>query len=255
MQERLADVLETRGADPQQREMRRGFLSDIPFPTNAKVLEVGCGTGVLTRAIARVSNVSAIAGVDPATSLLERARALSSDLPMVTYQVADGRSLPFDDESFDVVVFDSTLCHVPGSDQAVAEAYRVTRFGGWLAAFDGDYATTTVALSAFDPLQACVETMMSNSLHDRWLVRRLPNMVRTAGFDDVRFRNFGYVEAGEGGYMVTIIDRGADFLHASGQISDETATALKAEARQRVENGSFFGFIAYGSVIAQKPSG
>ena len=39
---------------------------------------------------------------------------------MVTYQVADGRSLPFDDESFDVVVFDSTLCHVPGSDQAVA---------------------------------------------------------------------------------------------------------------------------------------
>ena len=90
-----------------------------------------------------------------------------------------------------------------------------------------------MALSAFDPLQACVETMMSNSLHDRWLVRRLPNMVRTAGFDDVRFRNFGYVEAGEGGYMVTIIDRGADFLHASGQISDETATALKTSAPAR----------------------
>ena len=112
-----------------------------------------------------------------------------------------------------------------------------------------------MALSAFDPLQACVETMMSNSLHDRWLVRRLPNMVRTAGFDDVRFRNFGYVEAGEGGYMVTIIDRGADFLHASGQISDETATALTKPKRASASKTVHSSGSSPISVIAQKPSG
>jgi ubiquinone/menaquinone biosynthesis C-methylase UbiE len=255
MQERLADVLETRGADPQQQEMRRAFLADIPFPTNANVLEIGCGTGVLTRTIARLPAIHAIVGVDPATSLLERARALSSDIPNITYQAADGRSLPFGNEAFDVVVFDSTLCHVPEPNRALAEAYRVTRSGGWLAAFDGDYATTTVALSALDPLQQCVETMMSNSLNDRWLVRRLPTMVRIAGFDDVRFRSYGYVESGVGGYMLTIIERGADFLQTSGQIGEETAAALKAEARLRSEQGTFFGFIAYGSVTAQKPSG
>src|SRR5215204_1246427 len=92
MQERLADVLETRGADPQQQAMRRTFLADIPFPANAKVLEVGCGTGVLTRALARMPDVNVVIGVDPAPSLLERARALSSDQPALTFQVADGRS-------------------------------------------------------------------------------------------------------------------------------------------------------------------
>jgi hypothetical protein len=45
VQERLAGVLETRGADFQQQAMRRTFLSTIPFPENAHVLEVGCGTG------------------------------------------------------------------------------------------------------------------------------------------------------------------------------------------------------------------
>jgi len=39
MQERLADVLETRGADRQQQELRRTFLADIQFPARARVLE------------------------------------------------------------------------------------------------------------------------------------------------------------------------------------------------------------------------
>jgi hypothetical protein len=60
------------------------------------------------------------------------------------------------------------------------------------------------------------------------------------------------VEAGEGSYMLTIIDRGVDLLRTFGQIGEETALALKAEARRRVEAGTFFGHIAYGSLVARK---
>ncbi len=102
MQERLAGVLETRGADPQQREMRQTFLADVPFPTNAHVLEVGCGTGVLTRALALWPDVSAVVGVDTAASLLSKARELAVDLPNLTFREADARSLAFEDETFDV---------------------------------------------------------------------------------------------------------------------------------------------------------
>jgi hypothetical protein len=42
MQQRLADVLETRGADLQQQAMRRAFLGDIPFPSDAHVLDECC---------------------------------------------------------------------------------------------------------------------------------------------------------------------------------------------------------------------
>lgn len=250
-QDRLADVLETRGADPQQA-MRRAFLDDVAVPAESRGLDVGCGTGVLTRVIASLPGVALVVGVDPAPSLLERARALARDLPNITFQEADGRALPIADETFDVVVFDSTLSHMPGPERALAEAYRVTRPSGWLAVFDGDYATTTVALSDHDPLQPVVDLMMANSVTDRWLVRRLPALVADSGFVAACFRGHGFVETG-GGYMLTVVDRGVDLIRASGQIGVDLASALKAEARQRVAAGSFFGHIAYASLTARKP--
>jgi ubiquinone/menaquinone biosynthesis C-methylase UbiE len=248
-QERLADVLETRGADPQQREMRRAFLADLEFPAGADVLEVGCGTGVLTRVLAGLPEVHAVIGVDVAASLLDRARELAPDLEFLQ---ADARSLPFADERFDVVVFDSTLSHVPEPERALAEAFRVLRPGGLLAAFDGDYATATVALGEHDPLQACVDAMMAGSVTDRRVMRRAPTLLAECGFEVARTRSHGFVDPGHGGYMLTVVDRGADMLHASGRIGEGLAAALKAEARRRADAGSFFGHIAYASVIARR---
>jgi ubiquinone/menaquinone biosynthesis C-methylase UbiE len=253
MQARLAEVLETRGADRQQQELRRTFLADVEFSAHARVLEVGCGTGVLTRVLARWPEVGEVVGVDPAPSLLSKARDLAAGLPNISFEEADGRSLPFEADSFDIVVFDSTLSHVPEPERALAEAHRVLRPLGWLATFDGDYSTTTVALCDHDPLQACADMTMANSVHDRWLMRRLALLARECGFEVVGFRSHGFVET-NGGYMLTVIDRGADMLCSSGRISNEAAAALKAEARRRVKAGTFFGHIAYVSLTAQKPA-
>jgi ubiquinone/menaquinone biosynthesis C-methylase UbiE len=252
MQDRLAGVLETRGADPQQQAMRRSFLGDIAFPTKARVLEIGCGTGVLTRLLGGWPGVEAVVGVDVGASLLDKARRLAADLSNVTFQEADARSLPFEDRRFDVVVFDSVLSHVPGPDRALAEAFRVLRPPGWLAVFDGDYATTTVSLGAHDPLQACADATMASSVHDRWVVRRLPALAREHGFEVARFRSHGFVETVGGGYMQTVVERGADILCASGQIGEQMVAALKAEVRRRVETGAFFGHIAYASLTARR---
>jgi ubiquinone/menaquinone biosynthesis C-methylase UbiE len=251
-QDRLAGVLEARGADAQQREMRRTFLGDIDYPHGARVLDVGCGTGVLTRQLAERPGVESVVGVDAASSLLEKARELARDLEAVEFHEADARELPFTDETFDVVVFDSTLSHVPEPERAIAEAYRVLRPSGLLGAFDGDYATATVALGDHDPLQACVDAMMAGSVTDRWLVRRLAALVRERGFEDVTLRSHGFAETGGGDYMLSVVDRGADLLHERGEIGRAAADALKDEARRRVAAGTFFGHIAYASVTARK---
>lgn len=52
--------------------------------------------------------------------------------------------------------------------------------------------------------------------------------------------------------MLSVIDRGADNLCGSGVMDEQTATALKAEARSRVSAGTFFGHIAYASLLARK---
>lgn len=52
---------------------------------------------------------------------------------------------------------------------------------------------------------------------------------------------------------MTIIDRGIDVATTTGQITEPTATARKAEARARVDAGTFFAFIGYGRIIGRKP--
>jgi SAM-dependent methyltransferase len=252
-QERLAAVLETRGADPQQQAMRRAFLGDIRFPARARVLEVGCGTGVMSRVLARWPGVGSVVGVDPARALLAKARSLAEGLPNLSFQEADGRSLPFDDETFDAVIFDSTLSHMPAPEQALRQAARVLRPLGWLGLFEGDYATTTVAIGEHDPLQACAEAMMAGSVNDRWVVRRLPALARGCRLQVTAFRSHGFVDTAEPTYMLTIIDRGADILAQLGRIGPELAAALKAEGRRRAAAGTFFGQIAYAHLVARKP--
>jgi ubiquinone/menaquinone biosynthesis C-methylase UbiE len=251
-QERLADVLETRGAEPRQQAIRRAFLAEVPFSGGAPVLEIGCGTGVLTRVLAGWPQVGEVVGVDAAPSLLARARQLAADLENVRFEEADARALPFEAGAFGGVVFDSALSHIPAPERALAEAARVLRPGGCLAAFDGDYATTTVALGENDPLQACVDAMLASFLTDRFLMRRLPALVQATGLEVVGFHSHGYVETSQAGYMLTIVDRGVELLHAAGQAGEELAAALKAEARRRVAAGAFFGHIAYASLIARK---
>jgi ubiquinone/menaquinone biosynthesis C-methylase UbiE len=252
-QERLAGVLETRGADAQQQALRSAFLGEIDFPANARVLEVGCGTGVLSRRLADRPGVGSVVGVGIAPSLLEKAAELAAGLDSVAFQQADARSLPFEDDTFDVVVFDSTLTHVPGPERALAEAFRVLRPAGQLAVFDGDYSTVTVALGDHDPVQACVDAMVAGSVTDRWLVRRLPAMARDAGFEVASIRSHGFVEITGADYMLSIVDRGADLLSSNGELSADSALGLKAEARRRVEAGTFFGHIAYLSLVARRP--
>src|SRR5271165_5842341 len=162
--DQIARVLELRAADPQQRRMREAYLSQISLPQNARVLDVGCGTGAVTRVLAEWPGVGQVVGVDPSPVFLEKARALAAGRANLVFEQADGRNLPFEAGSFDLTLFHTTLCHVPSPERALAEAFRVLRAGGWLAVFDGDYATTSVAIGDFDPLQACVDAWVGSSV-------------------------------------------------------------------------------------------
>jgi ubiquinone/menaquinone biosynthesis C-methylase UbiE len=194
-------------------------------------------------------------GVDPSPVFVAKARELAGGLTAVVFEVADGRSLPFADNRFEAVVFHTTLCHVPEPESMLHEAARVLRPGGCLAVFEGDYATATLATRAEDPLDVCADAFREHFVHDPWLVRRLPPLLRRAGVQLQSARSYGYVETSKPGFMLaTWVDLGADALAASGRIGSDMAAALKAEARRRVTTGEYFGHIAYMSLVARKPA-
>lgn len=251
LQARLATVLELRAGEPQLREMLDSYLAEIRLPDAATALDVGCGTGAVTRVLARLPGIRQAIGIDPSSIFIEKAIELGRELRGLSFHIGDARALQFADASFDLVVLHTTLCHVPQPEQALREARRVLRPGGWLAVFDGDYPTTTVAIDAFDPLQSAVDTMVANFVHNPWLTRRLKKTLESIGFAVVSVRSHGYLQTTEPTYMLTIIDRGADLMASAGSIGLDQAEALKSEARRRVQSGEFFGHISFVSAIAR----
>jgi ubiquinone/menaquinone biosynthesis C-methylase UbiE len=250
MLQRLAEVLEVRAADPQQRAMLEDYAARLK--PQGELLEVGCGTGAVSRYLATLPGVAHVTGVDPSPLFVERARELAGDA--IDFLVGDGRDLELDDASFDAIVFHTALCHVPEPELALAEAHRVLRPGGRLAVFDGDYVTMTMAADRTDPLQSCAEATLDMLVHDPWLMRRIAPLLTAAGFEDVRLQGHAYTSSASGtDYFLALVDRGADALVASGTVRPELADALKAEGRARMDAGTFFGHIAYVSALARRP--
>lgn len=89
------------------------------------VLEVGCGTGIILNEVnkfARVAN-----GIDLSPGMLERAKEKGLNV-----QVANAKSIPFDNNAFDVVYSFKVLAHIPEIKEAIKEITRVVKDDGTL---------------------------------------------------------------------------------------------------------------------------
>lgn len=252
--EAIVNVLEMRAADPQLQAMLESYLSEIELPDSAQILEVGSGTGSVARRLARLEQAKQVIGLDPSPVFLAKARELAKGIDNLTFKEGDGRSLPFDDPSFDLVVLHTLLCHVPEPEIVVREAHRVLKPGGTLAVFDCDFSTASLSTGDFDPFEAIVDVMVDSIVRDRWFVRGMTGLLKKCGFKTGVLRSYGYVEHPEPSFMFSWIERGTDALIASGRLGEDGASALKAEAARRAEQGQWYGQVSFASVIAGKPA-
>jgi SAM-dependent methyltransferase len=130
------------------RLVAREFLPWLGIGRDRRWLDVGCGTGVLTREILASMDPVEVVGVDPSEGFLDHARAQTPD-HRVRFEPADARALPFEDGVFDAVVAGLVLNFVPEPAAGVGEMTRVTRPGGRVGAYVWDYADRMELLRTF----------------------------------------------------------------------------------------------------------
>ena len=220
----LADRLELRAKSPDEIEARAAYLGLLDVAEGDRVLDVGCGSGVVTREIARRVGPSGCAvGVDPSPALLAIARDLAEVEGLgnrVELHEGSALALPFADGAFDVAIAVTALSHTPGAEGAIPEMARVVRPGGRIGVFDLDTDMTSVTHPDRTLTRRIIAAASDANAVDGWLSRRLPLLFVRAGLQHVRVRGFFPLDMDPRGFYAGLAERAADSALKVGAITE-----------------------------------
>jgi SAM-dependent methyltransferase len=248
----LADRLELRAKSPDEIEARAAYLGLLNVAEGDRVLDVGCGSGVVTREIARrVGPTGCAVGVDPSPALLAIARDLAEVEGLggrVELQEGSALALPFADGAFDVAIAVTALSHMPGAEGAIPEMARVVRPGGRMGVFDLDTDMTSVTHPDRLLTRRIIAAASDANAVDGWLSRRLPLLFVRAGLQHVRARGFFPLDTDPRGFYAGLAERAAESALKVGAITESECRgwleALHAEqARGPVIAGRLHIFV------------
>jgi ubiquinone/menaquinone biosynthesis C-methylase UbiE len=254
----LVARFEARGRHPAFANMLNEYLDAMQIAPAANVLDIGCGTGLVARVIARHSGFAgSVAGIDLSPHLVAAATRLADEEGVgarVTFQRGDVRQLPFADASFDAVVAHTLMSHVPGPLAVLQEAARVLRPGATLAVFDGDYASLTFDQPDEAQAQADDAALVRAVVANPRLMGQMPRLLRAAGLELQASFSHVLAEVGTANFWLSAIETFRRVLPQGGAMSAAHADAWAARLRAASDDGVFFGRCNYHAFLARKPA-
>jgi len=247
--------LEARGEDPFFQNMLDEYIAALDPARLKRVLEVGCGTGVATRALA---NHPSFTGHIDASDLSEDLIATAIDLAerdgcagKVSFTAQDALAVSAEG-TYDAVIAHTVISHVPAYEAFLAGLAKAVAKDGTIVMFDGDYASTT--LGAEDPAdgerlsQAIINGMIVNPR----IMQQMPWIAANAGLK-VR-KSFSYLlsEIGSAGFFADMLPSLPVLLPRTGQADETTTRRWVEQQKGYARDGTFFGAVNFYTYMLRK---
>ena len=170
---------------PQERVLFERYA----LPQDARILDVGCGTGEIASRLAALFPAARVLGVDIIEQHLQLARERYSHLaPRLEFRPGDAFALELPDATFDLTVCRHMLQAVPAADRVIAELARVTRPGGRLHLLAEDYGMLHMPPGEHDPDRLWHEGVIRytcNTGTDARNGRSVHRILRSLGIGDI----------------------------------------------------------------------
>jgi ubiquinone/menaquinone biosynthesis C-methylase UbiE len=250
--------LEARGKQPVFIKIINDYLDRLPLTSIQRILDLGCGTGVAARAIARRTDFRGrILGIDISPTLVEVARRLSEDegiAERTDYRVGDTRCLDLTDATFDAIIAHTLVSHVGDPLAVLTEVTRIVRPDGWAVIFDGDYTSLTLTTGDLEYGKRMEEAIINSLAANPRVMRDMPRLLRRAGLDLVTSMPYVVAEVGKADYWAALLNSLRVLLPKAGLITTEEVQAFVDAQFKASEDGTFFGAGNFYTYVAKRPA-
>lgn len=257
--QRIVDRLEFSGTDPAFNSMRDAYLDKLTFSPDSRVLEIGCGTGVLARALVKRADFAGrVTAVEPSPGLLDAARRLAKQEGvdhLIEFGLGDGHTLDIADAQFETVIAHTVVSHVQDPVALIKEVARVVKPGGMVAIFDGDYASWTHGCSDPELGKAMEAGIIAAIVGNPRVMRDMPRLLRQAGLELVEAMPHVYAEVGTGNFFLGAAEAYGPLVPQTGLVPEAQVQTWIEEQRQSAQNGTFFGASNYYAYLARRAEG
>ena len=253
--EKTTAILERAYAGDDFRERRRASFAAVAARPGERILDIGCGTGMLTLDLAlSVGPSGEVIGVDPSADMLSQARDRLTGFENVRLDTGTAGQLPVTDAELDAAVSLQVFEYLDDPRAGAKEAARALRSGGRLVIGDMHFGT----LSWFSEVPDRMARMCAawdRHVVDSALPVRLPSVLRSVGLEVTAVTPLTFVDTtlrpdGIARMMLILMER---YAVSNGHVSESEARDWVEEQEALARDGRFFFTLTHFVVTARKP--
>jgi len=209
----------------KERWARRARMLTRHLTARKKVLEIGCGTGYLSKELVQTGAIITAIDISPDLLFMAIQEVIADN---IEFQIENAYAMTFADDSFDFIVGSSVLHHLD-VEQALQECYRALKPGGTLRFTEPNMLNPQIALQKNIPFfKKWAGDSPDETAFFRWSLKR---QLAKAGFVDISIRPFDFLHPQIPECMIVYFRPVFSLLERTPILS-ELAGSLNIEARK-----------------------